>query len=123
MKPLNLGVIGCGVIGGVHLGVANKSPLVNVVAVADSIEERARKYGEEFGVAKAYGSAEALLEDPEVEGVVLAFPTARRAEVALKAFAHGKHVLIEKPAAMNAGEIQRMMAARGDLVCASCSSR
>jgi len=45
---------------------------------------------------------------------VLALPTAGRAELALAAFSAGKHVLVEKPIALNAGEVRRMIAARGE---------
>ena len=64
-----------------------------------------------------------LLDDPEVEAVVLAFPTQYRTEVALRAFERGKHVLLEKPIAMNVDEVNQLIAARGALVSGCCSSR
>ena len=123
MEPVRLGVIGCGVIGPHHLQAATESPLIEVVAVADLVEERAREAAQRFGVAKTYTEGAALIEDPDVEAVVLAFPADHRTELALHAFAHGKHVLTEKPVAMNAGEVRQMIAARGDLVAATCSGR
>ena len=51
------------------------------------------------------------------------FPTQYRTEVALRAFERGKHVLIEKPIAMNAAEVEQLIAARGDLISGCCSSR
>lgn len=123
MAVVRLGVIGCGVIGRQHLKVAQKCSSLQVVAVADLREEVARETAKEFGIPRAYGSAEALLDDAEVEAVVLAFPTAGRAQVALQAFAGGKHVLVEKPVAMNADEVRQMIAAKGNLVAGCCSSR
>jgi len=123
MKPVALGVVGCGVIGPVHLRDAAESPLIEVVAVADLIEERARAAAQKFGVRKIYADGESLLADEQVEAVVLAMPTCGRTELALSAFQKGKHVLTEKPVAMNAGEVQRMIEARGELVAACCSSR
>jgi len=123
MKPINLGVIGCGVIGPTHIKAAGKSDLLNTIAVADSVEERARKVAQDFGIKKTYSSGEALIEDPEVEAVVLALPAGVRLGLALQAFSCGKHVLLEKPSAMNAAEIKQMMESRGELVCACCSSR
>lgn len=123
MKQVNLGVIGCGVIGTIHIQNAVKSDLINMMAVADIDEERSRKVGEDFGIKKTYSSGKALLEDPEVEAVVLALPAGVRTTLALQAFSCGKHVLLEKPSAMNVGEIEQMMESRGDLVCACCSSR
>lgn len=123
MKQVNLGVIGCGVIGAIHTGAAVKSGRLNVVAAADQDEARARKIAQEFGIKKTYSSGEMLLEDPDVEAVVLALPAGVRAPLALHAFRCGKHVLLEKPAAMNVAELKQMMKARGELVCACCSAR
>jgi predicted dehydrogenase len=64
-----------------------------------------------------------MFEDPEVEAILLALPAYARTELALAAFDRGKHVLTEKPVAMNAGEVEAMIEARGDLVGACCSSR
>ncbi len=123
MEPVRLGVVGCGVIGPTHMAAAAESPLLDLVAVADLIEERARSAAEKFKARRVYRSGAELLDDPEVEAVVLAFPTGKRTELALQAFARRKHVLLEKPVAMNAGEVRQMIAARGGLVAACCSSR
>lgn len=123
MQPVRLGIIGCGVIGRVHLRYATQLSLTEVVAVADLREQAAREAAEQFGIGTVYTSADDLLNDPNVEAVVLAFPTAGRTDVALKAFAKGKHVLLEKPVAMNADEVQQMIAAKGDLIAGCCSSR
>ncbi len=123
MEAVRLGIVGCGVIGRVHLHAARTSPLTDVVAVADLRADAAREAAEEFGVPAAYDSAGPLLGDPHVEAVVLAMPACSRTEVALQAFANGKHVLTEKPVAMNAAEVERMIAAKGDLVAGCCSSR
>ena len=123
MEPVRLGVVGCGVIGPSHMRAAVASPLLELVAVADLIEERAAKAAAKFEVPKTYRSGSELLDDPDVEAVVLAFPTGKRTALALEAFAKGKHVLVEKPVAMNAGEVRQMIAARGALKAACCSSR
>lgn len=123
MKPVNIGVIGCGVIGPSHIKSAMESDLLNVVAVADMIKEKAEKVAGDFGIKKVYSSAEKLLEDPDIEGVVLALPTSLRTTLAIRAFNCGKHVLLEKPAAMNADEIRQMIKNRGELTCGCCSAR
>ena len=122
MDRVRLGVIGCGVMGFSHLRAAAKSPLIELAAVADPVAERAGKAAE-FGAAQTYPDGATLLADDRVEAVVLAMPTALRTPLALQAFNRGKHVLLEKPVAMNAGEVDRMIAARGALVGACCSSR
>lgn len=123
MEPLKLGVIGCGVIGNTHLKIATASASVEVVAVADLIEERVRAAAEEFGVPAAYANDEELLADERVEAVVLAMPTGDRTPVAFKSLQKGKHVLLEKPAASRVEEIEKMIAMRGELVVACCSAR
>ncbi len=123
MKPVALGVIGCGVIGGSHLRTATQSALMEVVAVADLLEEARQAAAERFHVATAYPDGNALLDDPRVEAVVLALPTCGRTPLALRAFERGKHVLTEKPVAMNSGEVEKMIAARGELIAGCCSPR
>ena len=123
MDPVRLGVVGCGVIGPTHMQAAVDSPRLELVAVADLIEERAAKAAERFAVPKTYLSGSELLDDPGVEAVVLAFPTGTRTALALEALAKGKHVLLEKPVAMSCDEVRQMMAARGDRQVACCSSR
>ncbi|HEX8681528.1 MAG TPA: Gfo/Idh/MocA family oxidoreductase [Ardenticatenaceae bacterium] len=123
MTIVKVGIIGCGVIGNGHLRVAARSPLVEVVAVADVREEAARQAAQAFNIASYYASADDLLADPEVEAVVLALPAFARTEIALRAFAAHKHVLLEKPVAMNAAEVEQLIGAQGECIAGCCSSR
>jgi predicted dehydrogenase len=123
MEPVKLGVVGCGVIGPTHMDAAVKSPLLELVAVADLIEDRARAAAERYGAPKVYREGADLIDDPDVEAVVLAFPTQHRTALGLHALANGKHLLTEKPVAMNAAEVKQLIAAQGDLKAACCSSR
>ncbi len=123
MASVRLGIIGCGVIGRVHARWAAQIPTTELVAVADLRRQAAEEVAQHFDVPAVYDDPEALLQDPRVEAVVLAFPTAGRTTVALRAFAHRKHVLLEKPVAMNADEVRQMLAHKGDLIVGCCSSR
>jgi len=123
MEPVRLGVVGCGVIGPIHMSAAQASPLVDIVAVADIREDALRQAAERFSVPATYPTALEMFDDPNVEAVLLALPARDRTEMALQAFARGKHVLTEKPVAMNADEVRQMIAAKGDLVAGCCSSR
>jgi UDP-N-acetyl-2-amino-2-deoxyglucuronate dehydrogenase len=122
-KQVRIGIVGCGVIGQIHMEHAVNSPLIRIEAVADMHEEAARQAAQKFGAAKFYTNADDLFNDPEVDAVVLALQTSFRTELALKAFAKGKHVLLEKPVAMNANEVERMLEAKGNLLSGCCSSR
>jgi predicted dehydrogenase len=111
------------VIGPSHLKLAAATDLAKVVAVADRIADRVESVGDAFGIARRYRSDEDLLRDPEVEAVILAMPVGDRTPAAFRALQAGKHVLLEKPVAGTAADVERMMALRGDRVVACCSPR
>jgi predicted dehydrogenase len=123
MRKIRLGIVGCGVIGTRHIQAASASPLIELAAVADAIEERARAKAAEFHVPGVFRDGMELIRDPGIEAVVLAVTTGVRAGLAAEAFRLGRHVLLEKPPAMNAAELLRLMRLRKDRVGACCSSR
>lgn len=121
MSPLKLGVIGCGVIGQTHVAAAAESESIDLVAIADLREDVAHALAGEFGNPIVYEAGESLLDHAGIEAVVLAMPANVRTDLAVKAFARGLHVLIEKPIAMNSGEVHRLIAARDEAgVVAGC---
>ncbi len=95
MKPVGVGVIGCGVISGAYLKAAKSFPILAIKALADAVPAAAEARAKEFGLKAV--SVEALLADPEIEIVInLTVPKAH-VEVGLKALDAGKHVYSEKP--------------------------
>ncbi len=95
-EPVRVGVVGCGAISSAYLRMAKQLPLLDMVACADMLPEKARARAEEFGVPRAL-SVEELIADPEVEVVLnLTVPKAH-APIALQAIAAGKHTFAEKP--------------------------
>ena len=123
MDPVKVGVVGCGVIGPTHMRAAAETPWVEVVAVADLIEERAKAAAAEHGIPKTYIEGDDLVEDPDVEAVVLAFPADGRFSMAKHVLSAGKHLLTEKPVMMNAKMVEELIAMRGDLTAGCCSAR
>lgn len=123
MSAVKVGVVGCGVIGPTHMQAAVNASHIELVAVADLIDERAKAAAEKYNLPKTYREGAELIQDPEVELVVLAFPAAGRTELGLAALEAGKHLLTEKPVAMNAAEVRRLMSARGDLLAGACCCR
>ena len=91
-----------------------------VVAIASRDAEKAAAAAKALGIPRSYGSYEALLEDPEVEAIYNPLPNHLHVPWSIKAMEAGKHVLCEKPIAMNATEARTLLEARqrtGKLVC------
>ena len=91
-----------------------------VQGIASRDERAARALADRFGVPMAFGSYDELLASEHIDGVYIPLPSSHHIEWSLKAVAAGKHVLCEKPIAMNAGDIDQLIEARdksGLLVC------
>ena len=82
----------------------------SVVAVASRTRERAEAFGEPRGIARRHRSYEALAADPDVDAVYVATPHSRHESDTLLFLEAGKHVLCEKPLALNAAQVARMVA-------------
>ena len=80
-------------------------------AVAGRKLEKAKQYQETFGFRKAYGSYDELLADPEVEAVYIPLPNHIHCEWTVKALKAKKHVLCEKPLALNTAQAEEMFRA------------
>jgi predicted dehydrogenase len=107
MKPVIWGVLS--VSGHYALRVntpISKSPLLEMKAIASRSPQKAAAAAQKLGLRKAYGSYEQLLADKEIEAVYIPLPNHMHAEWVKKAAEAGKHILCEKPFAMNAGEAQ-----------------
>ena len=89
----------------VHTNVS-KSPLIQLQGLASRSKDKAAEAARELGIRKAYGSYEELLADKEIEAVYIPLPNHLHAEWVKKAADAGKHVLCEKPFAMNAEEAE-----------------
>ena len=104
--PVRWGILGAARIAdGAILPGIGKSPWARAHAIAARDPGRAQAMADRHGITRAYGSYDALLADPEVEAVYVALPNHLHVEWTRKAADAGKHVLCEKPAAMNAGEL------------------
>ena len=86
--------------------------LTEIAAIASRDQGRAEAAARRLGIAKAYGSYEALLADPEIEAIYNPLPNEWHALWTERALSAGKHVLCEKPIALDADEARRLIAAR-----------
>jgi predicted dehydrogenase len=103
MKPVVWGVLGVSGHFRLRLQIPLRdSPLVELRAIASRSLEKAKAAAAEFGMPAAYGSYEELLADPRIEAVYIPLPNHLHAEWVKKAADAGKHVLCEKPFALNA---------------------
>ena len=82
-----------------------------VLAVASSNAERARDVSLQFGIERSYTDYQLLLNDPDIDAVYIALPNHLHHEWTIRAAAARKHVLCEKPLAMNASECISMISA------------
>jgi D-xylose 1-dehydrogenase (NADP+, D-xylono-1,5-lactone-forming) len=100
------------------LAGARESDRAEVIAVASRDGARAEAFAGAHGIARAYGSYEALLEDPDVEAVYVSLPNSMHVEWTLRALDHGKHVLCEKPFSRRSSDVERAfdLAERNGLV-------
>lgn len=96
MKELGFGIIGAGAVAPNHIDAIEKADGARFVAVADTVEERARRVGEENGVAW-YTDYRHMLENPDIDVVCVCVPCGIRGQIIMDAAAFGKHVVAEKP--------------------------
>ncbi|WP_055669294.1 Gfo/Idh/MocA family protein [Desnuesiella massiliensis] len=107
---LRVGIIGCGGIAGMHAFCYQHMPEAKVVAVADIIPERADNMAKIFGAEALYHGDE-LLKREDIDVVDICLPTYLHCEYVLKVAAAKKHVLCEKPMALNLEEGRKMIEA------------
>jgi predicted dehydrogenase len=109
MKPVVWGVLSSARIGLQRaLPGMKKSAWCDIRALASRSEAKAREAAESLGIARIYGSYEALLADPEIEAVYNPLPNHLHVPWTLRAVEAGKHVLCEKPIALDAGEAKAL---------------
>ena len=108
---IKTGIIGAGMIAPSGIEGFQNSGIAEVLAVADQHRGRAEQRAKEYNIPRIYGSAEELLADKDLEVVYIALPNKFHVSVSLAALEKGKHVICEKPMAMNLAEGQKVAAA------------
>lgn len=108
---LNWGILSTGKIAHSFAKDLSQSKTGKLVAVASRSQGKADQFAKEFGITKAHGSYESMLADPDVQAVYIATPHPQHAEWAIKFANAGKHLLVEKPIALNAAETMAIIEA------------
>ena len=113
MAPVRFGVLGAA-----KIAVEKVIPgmrgcdLAEVVAIASRDEDKARSAARQLGLSKAYGSYEALLDDPDIDAIYNPLPNHLHVPWSIEAAKRGKHVLCEKPIALSSDEARSLVDAR-----------
>jgi xylose dehydrogenase (NAD/NADP) len=107
VQPVRWGFLSTARINQALLAGARQTDVAEVVAVASRDQQRADDYAREHGIERAYGSYDALLEDPDLEAVYISLPNSLHVEWSVRALDAGKHVLCEKPFDRRPAEVER----------------
>ena len=108
-KNLRCAVIGVGAIGSDHLNSLSQCRRAVTAAIADTHPARAGEAARRFGVSRIYQDYRDLLAQPDIDAVTIAVPNCLHATIAIDALRAGKHVMLEKPMALNAREAARII--------------
>ncbi len=111
-RLIKVGIIGCGgIANGKHMPSLKKVNDCDMVAFCDIVLERAEMAAEKYGVpgAKVYTDYKELLKDPEIDVVHVCTPNRSHSFITVDALEAGKHVMCEKPMAINSAEAMKML--------------
>lgn len=107
----NIGIIGAGSVSVRHINGYKQNSECNIKAIADLNVSLAGERAKEYGIDAVYQDYKELLADEEIDAVSVVTPTFTHKEIVIEALRSGKHVLCEKPPAMNSREVRECEAA------------
>lgn len=110
-ETVRVAILGGGWPGSAHARGYLSAGGFKLAAVADLIPERRKKMMAEFQIPRESADAMELIKDKEIDAVSICLPNELHLPMTLAALKQGKHVLCEKPPALDAGEARRMNAA------------
>ncbi len=109
MNLMKTAVIGTGFIGPSHIEALRRLGTVEVVALADVDQETAGKKAAQLGIANSFGDYRRILADPAIQVVHICTPNYLHYPMCKEVLAAGKHVVCEKPLAMNSEEARELV--------------
>ena len=112
-STIRWGVLGAAAIAiGRTMPALQQAPSATLLGLATRDPVKARKLADELGIARTYGSYEALLADPDIDAVYVPLPNQLHFEWAMRALQAGKHVLCEKPLCVSSAQVAQLCAQR-----------
>jgi predicted dehydrogenase len=108
---VNWGIIGTGNIANAFATALKEAKKAKLVAVGSRSKQSAVKFGSTYGLSedRCYPSYDELFQDPEVHAVYICTPHPYHCELSVKGAKAGKHLLVEKPIAMNKKEVMQII--------------
>ena len=106
MGLMRLGIVSTADINRKVIPGAHASEKVELVAVASRDQRRAEEYAKTWEIERAYGSYEALLDDPDVDAVYISLPNTMHREWSIRSLEAGKHVICEKPFSRHPDDVE-----------------
>jgi predicted dehydrogenase len=107
---IRTGIIGTGFVSAHHVDAIRRTGLGQVVAIAGRELARTVERAAELGIDGAFGDGRALIEDPGIDVVHVCTPNGSHAELAAAAIEAGRHVVVEKPLALDSGAARELVA-------------
>ena len=116
MAPLNVGLIGCGLIGRFHSTAIRGLSRLGLVdidyrVVCDLDKSRAQSFADAANVPQVTMDPHEVIDAKDIDVVYICLPTAAHKDLVLRAAANGKHVFCEKPLATTLSDVEEMVAA------------
>lgn len=118
MEQLRLGFIGSGKISQINAEAVARHERARIVAAQDLSEDRLLDLADKFDIPHRFTDSADLFACPEVDAVYIAVPNSFHAPLSIAAMKAGKHVLLEKPFAMNAREAEEVIRVSKETGCA-----
>lgn len=98
MKQLNIGIIGAGRIGKVHMqSITYNVPTARVLGITDVFKDGLQELADKYGIEKVYSDYKEMLSDKDIDAVLVCSSTDTHADISIEAAQAGKHVFCEKP--------------------------
>jgi predicted dehydrogenase len=108
MSQVRFGIVGAGSIAVPNIEGLLKHPSAKIVAICATSPKRADPLAERFRIPRKYYRVEQILDDRDIDAVVISVPNYLHGSIAISALEHDKHVLLDKPFAMNYTQTQRI---------------
>ncbi len=112
MKQLNIGIIGAGRIGKVHMqSITYNVPGAKVLGITDVFKDGLQELADKYGIEKVYEDYKEMLADKDIDAVLVCSSTDTHADISIEAAEAGKHVFCEKPVDLTPEKVKAVIAA------------